>query len=119
MLRRDILVVHRPRFVLGAVQHLREFGRGAGLLRGALHRRLLRELRLALGAKGIHRLARALDERARELLVEERDAEVLGVDLGVAAAARKLLRGGDRLSRLDRQPVEVHLVLSGRSASLR
>ena len=33
------------------------------------------------------------------------------VDLGAAAASRKLLCGGDRFSRLDRQPVEVHLVL--------
>ena len=47
----------------------------------------------------------------RQLLVEQREQQVLGVDLGVAAAARVLLRGGDRLLDLDRQPVEVHRVL--------
>ena len=50
------------------------------------------------------------DERARQLLVEQREEQVLGVELGVAEAARALLRGGDRLLGLDRQLVEVHHV---------
>ena len=50
------------------------------------------------------------DERARQILVEQREQQVLGVELGVAEAARALLRGGDRLLRLDRQLVEVHQV---------
>ena len=69
------------------------------LLRGALHGRLLRELGLALGPQRVDRHAGALDERPRQLLVEQREAEVLGVDLGVAAPARELLRGGDGFSR--------------------
>ncbi len=39
-----------------------------------------------------------------EVLVEQREQQVLGVDLRVAAAARELLRRGDRLLPLDRQP---------------
>ena len=54
--------------------------------------------------------AGALGERPREFLVEQCEQEVLGIDLGVAAAARELLRGGDRLLRLDGQLVEVHSV---------
>jgi hypothetical protein len=68
------------------------------LLGRALHGRLLRELGLALGAERLDRFPRSLNERPRELLVEQRDAEMLGVDLGIAAAPRKLLRGGDGLS---------------------
>ena len=60
--------------------------------------------------------ARSLDERPRELLVEQREHEVLGIDLGVAAAARQLLRGADRLLRLDGQPVEVHVLFVGRGS---
>ena len=76
----------------------RKAGRGVGCWVVPCTAGSLRELRLGLGAKRRSRHAGALDERPRKLLVEERDAEVLGVDLGVAAAARKLLRGGDRLS---------------------
>ena len=115
----DVLVVHRSRFVRSAIEEIAESLRCRRLLGRSLHSRSVRELCLGFGAKRRSRNTGALDERARKLLVEERDAEVLGVDLGVAAAARKLLRGGDRLSRLDRQPVEVHLVLSGRSSSRR
>ena len=119
MLGGDVLVVHRSRFVRSAIEEIAESLRCRRLLGRSLHSRSVRELCLGFGAKRRSRNTGALDERARKLLVEERDAEVLGVDLGVAAAARKLLRGGDRLSRLDRQPVEVHLVLSGRSFSRR
>jgi hypothetical protein len=56
-------------------------------------------------------VARALDERSRELLVEERDRQVVGRQLGVACAARELLRTGDGLLRLQGQPVEIHQIL--------
>ncbi len=51
---------------------------------------------------------RVRDERARQLLVEQREQQVLGVELGIAKTARALLRGGDRLLALHRQLVEVH-----------
>ena len=37
-------------------------------------------------------------------------SKCVGNDLRIAAAARELLRGGDRLLRFDRQPLEVHLL---------
>ena len=114
MLGGDVLVLEPAHLLLGAIEDAREVRGGVRLLRGALDGRLLRELRLALGAQRLDRLPGALDERAGELLVEERDAQVLGVDLGIAAAARQLLGGGDRFPGLDGQPVEVHLFLSGR-----
>ena len=65
-----------------------------------LARRARGELLLGLGAQAL--------PVGEELLVEQREQQVLGVDLGVAAAARELLRGRDRLLALDRQLVEVH-----------
>ena len=115
MLGRDVLVLELPHLLLRPVEDAAELGGGVRLLRGALHGRLLCKLGLALGPERIDRLAGALDERPRQLLVEERDAEMLGVDLGVATPARELLRGRDGLSALDGQPIEVHLALSGRS----
>ena len=98
----DVLVLEPAHLLLGAIEDAREVGRRLRLLRRALHRRLLRKLRLALGAERLHRLACPLDERPRQLLVEEGDAEVLGVDLGITAPARELLCGCDRLPALDR-----------------
>ena len=51
---------------------------------------------LRLGADGRH-VGRGATSVARQLLVEQREQQVLGVDLGVAGAARELLGGGDRL----------------------
>ena len=106
VLGRDELVLELPHLLLGAVEHAGERGRGARLLRRALERGQSREIGLRLGPH----LGRLLaEQRLRQLLVEERDQQVVGDDLRVAAAARELLRGGDRLLRLDRQPLEVHL----------
>ena len=108
VLRRDVLILELAHLVLGLVQDAREVGRRLRLLRRALYGGLLRQLRLALGALRFHRLPGTFDQGPRQLLVEERDAEVLGVDLGIAPAARQLLGCGDGLSRLDRQTVEIH-----------
>jgi hypothetical protein len=52
---------------------------------------------------------------ARQLLVEQREQQVLGIELGIARAARQLLRCGDGFLSLDGQLVEVHcqFLLSG------
>ena len=104
MLRRDVLVLELLRLVEGAVEHLGERGRHGRLLLRALDARLLRECRLGLRAQRVG----VGHELARQLLVEEREEQVLGIELGVAAPARKLLRSRDGLLRLDRQLVEIH-----------
>ena len=104
----DVLVVELLRFVACAVERLRELGRHARLLRGAFDGRLLRKSRFRLRAQ---RLGRR-DERPRQLLVEQREQQMLGVDLGVAAAPRVLDGGGDGFLALDRQLVEVHVTLA-------
>ena len=104
MLRCDVLVLELLRLVDGAVEHLRERGGHAGLLLRALDARLLRERRLGLSTQRV----RVGDELARQLLVEEREQQMLGVELGVAAPARELLRCRDGLLGLDRELVEVH-----------
>ena len=62
-------------------------------------RRLLSEARLGLGANRAALAARALDERARQLLVEKRDRQVVRGQLGVAQPARELLRARRRPRR--------------------
>ncbi len=107
VLGRDVVVLELPRLVGGPVEHARERGAGGRLLRRALDRRHRGELRLRLGAQrhGVR------DELLHQLLVEQRQQQVLGVELGVARPARKLLRGRDGLLALDRQLVEVHQCL--------
>src|SRR6185437_9285935 len=56
-------------------------------------------------------------ELARQLLVEQRDEQVLGVELRIAVPPCELLRGRDGLLGLDRQLREVHQVLSGSRSS--
>ena len=107
MLGRDVLVLELARLVERPVEHAREGGARGGLLRGALDRRLRAQLRLRLGAQR----AGVGDELLHQLLVEQREQQVLGVELGVAAPARELLRGRDRLLALDRQLGEVHQCL--------
>ncbi len=117
MLGRDELVLEPAHLLLGLVQDLRERGRHARLLLAALDGRLLHKRGLGLLAYVGRRDAGALDERPRELLVEKRERQVLGPDLGIAVAARELLRGRDRLLRLEGQLVEVHLFSGLRSVS--
>ncbi len=106
MLRSDVLVLELLRLVEGPVEHLRERRRHGRLLLRALDARLLRQRRLGLRAQRL----RVGNELARQFLVEEREEEMLGIELGVAVPARHLLRRGDGLLRLDRELVEIHLV---------
>src|SRR5581483_9199498 len=100
---------HPLRRLEGLVHDLRELRRDAGLLLGALDARLRRECRLRLRAQRVG----VGDELARELLVEERDEQMLWVELGVAVPARELLRRRDGFLAFDRELVEVHQALSG------
>src|SRR5262249_53590810 len=78
----------------------------------------LSELRLGFGAKRRSRF----NELSRELLVEQCNEQVLGIELRVAEPARKLLRGRHSLLRFQSQLVEVHLsssFLSGPAAASR
>jgi hypothetical protein len=112
VLGRDVLVLELLRLVEGAVEHLAERVRDLRLqVLGALHRGLAAQALLGLCAERVRRGARALDEGTRQLLVEQREQQVLGVDLRVAGAASKLLRGGDGLLALDGQLLEVHVLL--------
>ncbi len=113
MLGRHVVVLHSLRLVERRVQNARELRRHRGLLLRAFDARLRRERRLGMRAQRV----RVGDELARQLLVEEREHEVLGIELGVAHAARQLLRGCDRFLGLDRELVEVHQRLSGSISS--
>ena len=104
VLRRDILVLHPLRLVERAVEDLRERSGESRLLLRAFDAGLLGERRLSLGSQrfGVGH------ELARQLLVEQRQQQVLGIELRVAVPARELLRCGDGVLCLDRELVEVH-----------
>ncbi len=110
MLGRDVVVLEPAPLVVGAVEHARERRGDVRLLLPALRGRERGELLLGVRA-----------QRApvgEELLVEQSQQQVVGRDLGIAPPARELLRGSDRLLRLDRQLVEVHVSsVLGRSLS--
>ena len=93
MLGRDELVLQLAHLVLGSVQDTREGGRRSRLLLRALQRGFLGQRGFRLCAE----VVRIGDELARQVLAEQREEQVLGVDLGIAATARVLLRGCDRL----------------------
>ena len=82
MLRRDVVVFQPLRLVAGLVEHAREGGRDIRLLLRALDRRLRAQRRLGLRAQ----LRRIGNELLRELLVEQRQQQVLGIELGIAHA---------------------------------
>ena len=113
MLGRHVVVLHALRLVERPVEHLRELRRHTGLLLRTLDARLRRERRLGLRAQrfGVG------NELARQLLVQQCDEEMLGIELGVAVPACELLRSRDGLLRLDRQFREIHQVLSGSRSS--
>ncbi len=113
MLSRDVLVLELARLVESTVEHLRE-GRGDGrLLLRALDPRLLSQRRLGLCAQRL----RVGNKLARQILVEQREQQVLGIELRVAVPARELLRRRNRLLGPGRELVEVHYFLSGSRSS--
>ena len=98
VLDRDELVAELPHLVERAVEGAGEACGGLRLA-AAGHGRQLTEARLGLGAQRVGAVSGAIDERARQLLVEQRDHQVVRRQLGVAGAPRDLLSGGDRLLR--------------------
>ena len=111
----DVLVVELLRFGARLVERARQPGRHARLLCGALHGRLLCQPRFCLRPQRLRRR----DERARQLLVEQRQQKMLGIDLGVAAAPRVLDGGCDCFLRLDGETIEVHLSSASWAAGTR
>ena len=81
--------------------------------------RQLTHARLRLRAQRRGAVPGTVDERPRQLLLEERDRQVVGRELRVARAPRELLGARDRFLRLERQLVEVHVTPSSRDADSR
>ena len=108
MLGRDVLVLHRLALGVGAVEHARERGRGVRLLLAALDGGQRGDLPLGVRAQPL--------PVGEELLVEQRQQQMVGGHLGVAAAARSVRRRGDSFLALDRQLVEVHVSSCGTEA---
>ncbi len=82
VLGRDVVVLEPGLLILGAVQYLRERVRDPGLhVRGTGRGRPPGELLLRVGAQAL--------PVGEQLLVEQRQQQVLGVDLGVPAAPRR------------------------------
>ena len=111
VLDRDELVAELAHLVEGAVEHAAEPRRRLRLP-AARDGRQLREPRLCLGAQRSRAVAGAVDERPRKLLVEERKRQMVGRELGIAGAARELLRAGDGLLALECQLLKVHVISS-------
>jgi hypothetical protein len=98
VLGRDVVVLELSALLIRAVEKRRKGDRDPRLLgHASLHGRPLRKPLLDGPADGVDLGAGALDERPRQLLVEDRNREVLGIDLGVAEPARELSRGRDGL----------------------
>ena len=78
---------------------------------------LVAQSRLGFGAQLCGAVATPVDQRPRQLLVEESDRQVIRRELGIAASSRELLRGCHGLLGLERQLLEVHYrLLAGVSA---
>ena len=78
MLDGGVLVTELAHLLEGVVEHPTEGGRGLRLRGSARDGREVAKARLRLGAQLGGAVARAVDERPRELLVEERDRQVVG-----------------------------------------
>jgi len=118
MLDGDVLVTERLRLVERAREHaLNRPPCLGGCGTTAADGRLRAQARLRLGAQRRGVGAGALDERARKLLVEQGEREMVLGELGVAEPSRELLGRADGLAALHCQLGEVHgwfLLLSPR-----
>jgi hypothetical protein len=86
----DELVAERTHLVERGIEDARET-RGRLRLRAARDGRELPEPGFRLGAQRARAVSRAVDERARQLLVEQRDRQMIGRQLGVAGPPCQLL----------------------------
>ena len=98
MLGADVLVLEPVGFLLGGVGHLTEARRESGL-RSALRTRELVELGTDGGREGRGIRVHLADDLRNDafFLLDERQQQVLRLDLGMPFAVRELLRGKDRL----------------------
>ncbi len=101
VLGRDVVVLELRAVLVGLVEHARERRRCVRLLRAALHGR--QRIDAPLGVRP------QLLPVGEEILVEQREQQVVGRDLGVAAPARNVLRSRNGLLALDRQLLEIHV----------
>ena len=112
-----VLVPEAAHLLERLVEYPSEGRRGLRLRRFARDRGLVSQPRLGLGAQLRGAVAASVDERPRQFLLEESDREVVGRELGIAAATRELLRSCDGLLGLERQLLKVHYrLLAGVSA---
>ena len=112
MLDRHVVVLHALGLALGAVEHLGERTRDAHVTRRAASAdpRAPLERALDVGAERVDVDAGARQQAWREpvALLEQREQQVVGVDLRVAVAQRRCLGLVQRLLRLLGQPARVH-----------
>jgi hypothetical protein len=117
VLDRDVLVLEAPHLRLGVLQHLRERAGHPHLAArpGPAHARPGGEAALDVRLEGGRGDARPLEQPRHETvgLRQERQQEVLDVDLGVAVAERPGLRVVQCLLHLLGQQVGIHAITSG------
>ena len=117
MLDGRVLVAQAAHLLERSVEDAPEGGRCLRLCSAARDSGLVPQSRLGLGAQLRGAIAAPVDQRPRQLLLEESDRQVVRRQLGIAAASRKLLRGCHGLLGLERQLLEVHYrLLAGVSA---
>ena len=101
MLGRDEVVLETRLLALGGVEDLLERVRYTRLhVARAGCSRPAGDLLLRLGTKSL--------PVGEELLIEQREQQVLRIDLRVPTPARVLLSASNRFLSLDRQPIEIH-----------
>jgi hypothetical protein len=110
MLDGDELVAERAHLVERRVEQPGE-PRGRLRLCASGDGRLLRKAGLRLGAHLGDVVPGPLDERARQLLVEERDREMVRGQLRIAHAPREFLRAGKRFLGFEGEAIEIHQTL--------
>ena len=101
VLDRGVLVAQSAHLLEGLVEHAAERRRGLRLRGAARDRGLVPHACLCLGTQLRGAVARTVDERSWQLLVEQRDRQMVRRELGIAGAARELLRRGYCLLRLE------------------
>ena len=113
VLRGDVLVAERPRLLVGAAEQLDRRGGERRCRRGLAGDRRQRVERLVRARP--HRLRVGTDPTQHRdddaaVLLEQRDQEVAGSHLRVAASGGDPLRGGERLLRLDCESISLHKI---------
>ena len=111
VLGRDVLVVELAGLALGEAQDVHQLAAGGGLLGARGDRRELVEQLLGLRADRAGAGAELAQDGTDDAvgLIDQRDEQVLGLGLGVVAGGRHRDGGLQRLLRLDRKTVSLHV----------